>query len=874
MLNNPMMITNLRCELLNNPQGIDVVHPALSWMQNDDRRGAAQSAYRILVASSPALLAEDNGDLWDSAKVASDQSALVEYAGATLTARQQCYWKVQAWDENDLAMEWSETAHWSMGLLEGFDASAKWISIDRKDRPLDSHDSPMLRKTFSLSGDVQSAQVSVCGLGYYELFLDGAKVGDHVLDPTWTTYDQSALYVTYDIAAALSTGDHAFGVQLANGVYNQEHKDAWNYQNVSWRAFPQLLLQVDVVYTDGRRERIVSDESWRAAEGPITWDQLRMGVVYDARREQPGWATAAFDDSAWQAAILREGPGGALSAQMCEPIKVIDTLEAVSIVESEPGEFTVDFGQNISGWVQLTVDGPAGTEVTIEYDQCGGRNCISGKPFQTDVYILRGGGEEVWEPHFTYHGFKTVTVRGFPGTLDKSNIVARVVHTAFVERGAFECSQPLLNAFVHMSRWSYKGNFVGIPTDCPHREKNGWTADAHIATELGLCYFGPETAYARWILDHQASQRDDGKVPCIIPPGGDGWGHGFLDGPAWESSYLIIPWHLYEYVGDRRTLARYYDDWKRWIGWYRDKHRICKCATDYPKGNGLEEEGTRYTDPMQVNQDDIVCYGIGDWPPNGTTPFEITSTAYIFRSAQIIAEVANMLGNDDDANEYTELAARTKAAFNREFFDAEAEMYKCTSQTGLACALFFGLVEAQHVPRVVARLVQAIKDNNDKPLVGCLGSKYLLRVLADHGEIETAYRMMTNPESPGWGYLAASDHTTLPECMDGSGSNNHVFLGDGAAWMMQYLAGIRHDPDHPGFQRFIIKPHVAGDLTWVNAHHDSPYGRIESAWTRDGDTFTLNLTVPPNSTATVLLPDQSDAILLQSGRHTVECKLG
>ena len=995
-----LAVTGLRCEYLVNPQGIDVMQPRLGWMMDDggqksEVRGQRQTKYQVLVASTPELLAKDQGDLWDSGKVASARSVQVEYAGKPLQSRTICYWKVRAWDEKATVSAWSPPAEWSMGLLKQEDWSGKWISMkqsewfphteeldldgakwiwysgDASDKPigkryfrrqfslpenirsavialsaddrftlllngkplkesgewrnpvtvdlsksvkagvnllevqvenngdfagligrlkivpeqgapveivtdaswesseknapprwqpakvlgahgmapwgkltgfgkglpakgLNSRNSPMLRKSFTLSKPVRQAQLSICGLGYYELFLNGAKVGDHVLDPAWTCYHKNALYVTYDISNTLKQGGNALGVQLANGVYNQEFGDAWSFQVAPWRAFPQLLLQLDITWADGTKQRIVSDESWKVSDGPVCWDQLRMGVTYDARREHPGWDKAGFDDTAWQPAMVREGVTGKLAAQVCEPIKVMKTLKPVNIAKGD-GVCEVDFGQNISGWTRLKVSGKAGTQVTLDH---GSFDLVHVMPNQIEAYTLKGTGEEVWEPGFTYHGFRKVKVTGFPGTPEKENFEARVAHTAFEERGAFECSNPLLNKIAEAARWSYIGNFVGIPTDCPHREKNGWSGDAQVAAELGLTYYGSEAAYTRWMLDFQAIQADDGKLPCIVPTGG--WGANQLDGPAWEIAYIMIPWHIYEYRGDRRILAVHYENYKRWIEWYR-KHPV-------------------------INKGHIIRYGLGDWVQiNTKTPPEITSTGYYYAAAKRIAAIAKMLGKADDAREYSALAEDIKQAFNKEFYHPDSGLYWEGSQTAMSCALYHGLVDPANRERVVKNLVDSIRNNNYALNCGLLGSKYLLRVLCDNGHADVAYAMVIKDDSPGWGRMIRTGNTTLWENFDGGGSDNHVFLGDVAAWFMNYLAGIRPDPANPGFQRFLIKPEIVGDLTWVTAHHDSPYGRISSEWKKDGKTITLNITIPANSVAEMSIPASKADEVTESG---------
>ena len=1014
----------LRCEYLENPQGIDILQPRLSWQMQSDQRGAKQTAYRVLVATSSELLAKDTNDLWDSGKVVADQSTQIVYAGKPLDSRALCYWKVKVWDGTNKESSWSPPAQWTMGLLKPSDWSAKWISMtpskwkpdssvagldldgaqwiwqagvdpktpigiayftkmiplhkkiksatitltgddafsltvngdelgksndwkspatidltkrlkigdnileitgenrgdaggvigkvqivpeqgtpvefvtdaswlstDKKGQPvaqrqtsqvlgahgvkpwgkvteaksdngLTSRNSPMLRRVFEVSKPVKSAQVSICGLGYYEMFLNGAKVGDHVLDPAWTSYHKNALYVTYDIAKDLKQGGNAIGVQLANGMYNQEFPDVWHFEKAPWRAFPQMLLQLDITYADGTKQRVVSDQSWKASDGPIYWDQLRMGVMYDARREHAGWNTAAFNDSSWQPAIIREGASGKLAAQMSEPIKVIDTLKAVNITK-QGADSVFDFGQNISGWTRLNISGKPGTQIILDHGQQG---LVTGRPLQTSVYTLKGTGQEIWEPNFAFYGFGKVKVTGLPGEPSKDTVEARIVHTAFDERGAFECSNPLLNKIVSMCRWSYVDNFVGIPSDCPHREKLGWTADAHLASEAGLTYFGSEAAYTRWMLDYEAQQAEDGKLPCIVPDGGEGWGTRFLDGPAWESAYLIIPWNIYQYRGDRRILERHYENYKRWIAWYRDESKII----DKKRFEGGGCKDSKYKNPQNVNQGNVIYYGIGDWPPNGLTPFEITSTAYYYNAAKIIAATARLLGKSADEKEYSDLAANIRDAFNRAFYDEATGTYSKGSDTGMSCALYFGLVEDKNRQKVADKFAEDLRQNGYAFKIGCLGSKYLLRALAENGHVDDAYKIITKTTAPGWGFLAASSRTTLSERMDGGGSDNHAFLGDVASWMMQYLAGIRLDPAHPGFQRFFIKPEIVGDLNSVKAHHISPYGKIQSEWTKDGNRFAINIVVPPNSVAEVYLPTSKVDLVTESGKPAVQ----
>jgi len=830
-------VLDLRCEYLKNPQGIDVEKPRLSWKLGQtgvSSRNLSQKAYHVLVASSAERLTKGQGDLWDSGKSLSSQSTQVAYDGKALKTRGIYYWQVRIWDQDGNPSDWSEPARWSMGLLKPEDWSGKWISAGEQTPIIDlatRRNSPMLRKTFKISKPVKQAQVSICGLGYYELYLNGSKVGDHRLDPMWTCYHKNALYVTYDVADDLCRGGNAFGVQLANGIYNQRISRPWRFDQAPWRAFPQMRLQLDIVYADGTKQQIISDQSWKASYGPIFEDSAREGVQYDARLEQPGWATFQFDDKngRWCPAVLREGVLGTLTAQMSNPIKVIKTLKPVKTEELDGGYY-IDFGQNIAGWVRLKVSGERGTMVVMDY------YATSGKHYnQRDIYILKGGGQEVWEPVFTYHGFSKVKISGLT---NKPKVEACVVYSAFEERGAFECSNPLLNKITEMSRWSYVGNFVGIPTDCPHREKCGWSGDAQVSAELGLTYYGSEADYTRWMLDFQAIQREDGKLPCIVPTGG--WGFNRLDGPSWEIAYIQIPWHIYEYRGDRRILETHYEDYKRWFNWYRN----------HPN----------------ANKGHIINYGLGDWAVIGTrAPRNLTSTGYYYVAAKRIAAIAEMLGKAAEQKEYSDLAQEIKDAFNREFYKGG---YHGGRQTATSCALYHGLVEPENHELVVKNLVQSIRQGNYRLDVGYLGAKYLLRVLSDNNYADVAYAMAIKDDTPGWGRMARSGNTTLCEtatCAD-TNSDNHVFFGDIAAWFVNYLAGIRHDPSNPGFQRFLIKPEVVGDLTWVKAHHDSPYGRIQSNWKREDTELSLKITVPVNSVAEVFIPTDRADLVHESGK--------
>ena len=834
-------VGHLRCEYLLDPLGIDVARPRLSWRVTADHRNARQSAYQIEVTSG-------GRTLWDSGNTATDQSTQVEYGGPPLTSGQACQWRVRIWDEAGATSAWSAPASWSMGLLSPADWHAKWIGMaGGANTPQKLPASPLLRKSFALADKpVRRATATVCGLGLFELELNGRKVGDHVLDPPITAYDKRALYVTFDVTKRLVPGDNAVGVMLGNGIYNVTVADAWDFQKAPWVALPQAIVQLDVEYADGTQQRVVSDGSWKGAAGPITFDQTRVGENFDARLDKPGWSAPGYDDKDWTPVAPRNGPAGALRAADVEPIRVVDTITPVKMTEPKPGVYLFDLGQNIAGWPRLTVTVPAGTAIRLScgellhpdgtLDLSNLNKLVHSPEFQTDTYTARGtGADEVWEPRFTYHGFQYVQVEGLPSRPSLATIVGRVIHTAFEPAGTFSCSNALLNRIERATVWSYENNFVGIPTDCPQREKNGWNGDAQLAVAMGLEHFHAEAAYTGWLNDFDDAQHADGKLPGIVPS--PGWGYDRLDGPAWESAYLLIPNEMYLQAGDRRVLASHYDGFKRWMDWYGAK----------AKGH-------------------IVSYGLSDWAPAKTkTPADITSTAYYFRAAQIVAATADLLGKTDDAQRYHQLADDVAAAFNAKFFDAKTGLYGNGSQTSLSCALYFGLVQDADRARVVEHLVDAVHRADDHIDTGILGSKYVLRALSDGGHADLAYRMATQVTRPSWGFWLGKGATTLWEEWGGGASHNHVMFGDVSAWFVEYLAGIRVDPASVGYRHVIIRPTVVGDLTAAKATRDGPYGVIASDWSLANGRLTLHVSIPANSSATVYVPNTDPATVERDG---------
>jgi len=845
-------VADLRCEYLHDPVGIDVERPRLSWKLESRRRGQKQTAYQVLVAGDREILDDDRADLWDTGKVDSDRSIHIEYSGRALASRTRCYWKVRVWDKDGKPSPFSDVAVWEMGLLAPGDWQARWISAPGP-KENSVQPAPLFRKLFLFSKRPRQARIYICGLGYHELRLNGEKVGDHVLDPAFTRYDKRVLYVTYDVTDQLKKGWNALGVILGNGWYNMHTRAVWNFDQAPWRDRPVLLCQLEVTFADGSKRTIATDGTWHVATGPIVFDSIRNGETYDARLEKDGWDTADCDDADWPLAAIDAGPKGALKAQMMPPIKVTQTIEPVKVTEPKTGIYVFDMGQNMAGRARLKVSGPAGTKIVMKYgerlhedgtvdQQEIGQHIKSGQP-QTDTYILKGRRTETWEPRFVYHGFQYVEVTGLPGKPNRTTLQGRVAHTAFEKAGTFACSNELFNRIQKNTLWSYVSNFHGYPTDCPHREKNGWTGDAHLAAETGLYNFHSASAYAKWMDDFKDEQRDSGELPGIVPTGG--WGYQWGNGPAWDSAYVLIPWYLYEHCGDTRVLAEHYDRLKRYVDYLTTKA-----------------------------EDHIVSIGLGDWAPaKSKTPENVTSTGYYYRDALIVSQIARLLGKSDEARKYGALALKIREAFNKAFYHAETGLYDGGTQTAMSCALYHGLVPPQEQEKVAGNLVAMIEKNDGHLDAGILGTKYLIDCLTAHGRADVVYEMATRTTYPSWGRWLEQGATTLWEQWDGNASRNHIMFGHISAWFYQTLAGIQRGGDAVAFKHIVIKPQLLGDIEWVKAEHESMYGAIKSAWEIRGDKFRLEVTIPANATATVYVPSDKQTFVtegpdyIHSGAH-------
>lgn len=851
-------VKNLSVGSLRNAVGITTEKPKLSWQLHSNERGVEQTAYQILVASSSALLERGSGDVWDSGKVISFQSLDVLYGGTKLKTKQVYYWKVRIWDSKGTASEYSKVHSWEMGIGED-EWMGRWISAssifdwmefaifrEKFGRDTLTNAAPFLKKDFSCKSKVAKARLYVSGVGYQETYINGKKVGDHVLDPAFTRYDKTVLYTIFDVTGLLLNGQNTIGTLLGNGWYNMPTRSVWGFDKADWRGQPALKVQLEMTYEDGRTETIVSDDSWKATLSPIRFNSVFQGEVYDARLENPAYYKVGTSGLTWRPVTVVTGPQGKLQPQQMHPIREIYEITPVSITEPKPGRYVVDLGKNVSGYVRLKLKAPVGTKIIIKY---GERLSSSGlvdqehiamyafdKPFQTDTYIAKGSGEvEVWSPRFAYHGFQYMEIEGLPDRPGPETVKGVVVHTDFTSTGSFKCANPLLNSIYANTVNSYLTNYHGYPTDCPHREKNGWTGDAHLASEMAMYSFNVQSAYQKWLADIADEQRPSGEVAGIVPTAG--WGYFFGNGPAWDCSLFLIPWYIYTYTGDRSSIESMYPSIRSYVNFLSTK----------------------------ADSNHIVSWGLGDWCPAKTvTPAEITSTAYYYTGARILGQIAGVLGKQEDAEKYAKLAKDIHKSFNLKFYK-ENGIYGNGSQTALACAIYQGLA-GDHLSETLNSLVALVEANDNHLDCGILGTKYLINALLDNGRGDVAYRIINQRTFPSWGYWVEQGATTLWERWDGENSRNHPMFGDVGAWFYRALGGIRYNENAPGFKEVTLKPIFPKDIDWAEVTHESRYGQIESSWKRVGKRIQWRLVIPANTTATAFLPIGEASKLWENGK--------
>lgn len=845
---------DLRCEYRTTPLGIDVLQPRLSWLlvpTDEARRCLSQQAYQVQVAGSERSLTDDRPDLWDSGQVQSGQSAHVVYGGRPLASRTKCYWRVRVWDQDGRPSAWSRPSFWTMGLLSPSDWQGQWIGA-----PEAGFAAPTLRREVQAKGKPVRATADICGLGYYELRINGQRVGDHVLDPGFTDYTKRVLYVTYDVTEHFQAGLNAVGAILGGGWYHLPAGDLFGFHKAPWTAPPKLLLDIDLEFADGTHQAIVSDASWRWCTGPIVFNSLRAGETIDAREDKPLWDQPGFRDDEWKSVQVLQAPAGRLVAQSHPPIRATGSRPAVSISEPRSGVYVFDFGENISGHVRFKASGAAGQEVTLlsneklaadgTVDMLHCASHTSGR-FQTETFILSGRGVDTFEPRFTYHGFRYVEVRGLTHRPRPEDLTGIWVHTDPEVAGDFACSDQTINAIQKMLVRTQLNNLHGIPTDCPQREKMGWLQDGCVTEEAAICNFDMATFYAKWFADMLDAQDAGGHVPSIVPT--CGWGRVNSDGspgayadPWWGSAIIRTPWNLYLYYGDRRVLEECYPAMKAYVDYLGRRSR--DLVIDWQLGDWLE---------------------VGNPATGKKTPVALVSTAAYFHCADLMSRIALSLGRSDDAAAYADLARRIGERINAQFLDASTGLYGPNTQTAQVLALQLGFAPADKRAIVLEGLMKNIQARGGHLSTGIVGTHYLPYALSENGQARLATAVLTAEGYPGFVHMLRSGATTLWEQWDGGNSQDHPTFGCVGAWFYQALAGIRPDVNEPGFRRIIFRPRPAW-LTWARARYRSPYGEIVSDWKVADGILTWKIVVPANTRATVYVPTRDSGAVRESGK--------
>lgn len=891
----PTTVHRLRCEYLKNPLGLGVKAPRLSWELLAERRGCRQTAYQLQVAESSENLKAGSELLWDSGKVESDESIHRVYGGPELRSRQRGFWRVRVWDEYEMPSEWSDAAFWEMGLLETSDWRAAWIEPGWDENPEEQNPAPFLRGAFEVDGEVASARLYATAHGVYELTLNGRAADDRVFAPGFTSYGKRLEYQTYDVTDLLRQGENAVGVVLGDGWFRGKVSVS-SVRNL-YGSRLALLLQLHLTYADGREQVVCSEDGLRSSTGPILMSDMKDGEAYDARLEQEGWDEPGFDASGWHGVRVVGLPKEHLVAASAPPVRRREEFRPVEILHTPNGETVVDMGQNFAGRLRLRVRGPRGTRISLQHGETldGEGNFTmenlkflrNEPPAQTVSYTLKGTGEEVYEPHFTFHGFRYVRVEGFPGTSTEENFTGVALYSDLEEIGDFECSNPLINRLQKNILWSQKSNFLEIPTDCPQRERAGWTGDAQLFARTGSFNLQTAPFFVRWLKDLEADQRPDGKVTNLVPdtfPKGEDGSPGFfgrLDGSAgWGDAAAIVPWTLYERYGDLGALEQQYESMRAWVEYEisraREHHWTRRLQPAHHRDRAVRERrkylwDTNYHWGEWLEPGKSLAGILGDILHGLILSRPLVASAYLSHSVEIMARTARLLGKEADAERYEDLHTKIKRAYAGEFIGPDGSMQP-DRQASYVRALAFDLVPEELRPAVVERLVALVRANGDHLGTGFLSTPFLCHVLADNGYLDVAYDLLEQTTRPSWLYAVTRGATTIWELWDGvkedgsvGGSLNHYAYGAVGSFLYEVVAGIAPDPEHPGYKHFVIHPRPGGSLTHARASHRSPYGEISVSWKLENGRMSLEIGVPPNTTAMVRLPEATLEDVRESG---------
>jgi hypothetical protein len=843
---------NLRCEYRDAPLNVDVDQPRLSWTLVSDQRGENPTAYQLLVASTPALLTEDKGDLWDSGKTPMGDSIQIAYGGQKLTSGEACFWKVRAWGKDDQPSPWSDFAQWRMGLLAPTDWQGKWIAEapGPTTRPM-----PLFRKDFTFAKPVLRATVYICGLGQFELHVNGSKIGKDMLQPGWTDYHKTCLYEAYDVSENIKAGNNVIAVMLGNGMYDVP---AQRYHKFTGSFGPLMLMaQLRLDYADGTSESFATDSSWKTSPGPITFSSIYGGEDYDARLEQQEWDQVGFDDSAWASAIEVPAPGGQLFgvSSSAPLIRVAAVLDAKKVTQIKPEIWVYDLGQNCAMIPRLTVQGKAGTQVRLTPGELlnpdGSVNQSGSGKGAYYQYTLKDGPPRTWSPRFSYYGARYLQMED--ASPESASVQGLFITSSSTPVGEFATSNDLFNRTSTLIQWAMRSNMMSILTDCPHREKLGWLEQDHLVGPSLMYNYDVAALLNKICCDMEDAQHDDGLVPDIAPEYVI-FQNGFRDSPEWGSAAVLLPWNLYHWYGDLPALKNHYAMMKKYVAYLGSK------------ANG-----------------GLLDYGLGDWYDLGPkrpgvaqlTPIGLTATAFYYYDLTILRQTAALLGDNQAAADYSRTAADVAKAFNDKYFDADKGAYATGSQTALAIPLVFGLVPQSQTARVLDALVKDIQSRNNGLTAGDVGYRYVLRALSDGGRSDVIYEMNRQSDRPGYGWQLDHGATSLTEAWnaDPRSSQDHFMLGHIMEWFYSGLAGIGGEEDSVAFNHIRIQPALVGDITSAQASYQSIRGTISSAWRRDGAKITLEVSIPPGADATVYVPAK-DAAKMREGDHPASDSAG
>jgi len=854
---------NLKCEHQLRPLGIGVDKPRLSWTINSNIRGQTQTAYQVIVSTRFEDVKSGKGRLWDSRKVSSSSNQVI-YRGPPLTSSTIYYWTVRVWDKDGKPTRWSKPSWFETALLNRNDWKAKWLN-DGKRNPVNDADfykfdpAPLFRKEFSLAKPVKQARLYITGLGYYEATLNGVRIGDHILDPGWTNYSERVYYSTYDITEQLQKEKNCLGVTLGNGWYNPLPLRMWGRKNLRDHlpvGRPRIIAQLHLTYEDGSTELVASDENWKVTDGPILRNNIYLGEIYDARKYIPGWDKPDFNNSAWSYASPASEAIGKLEAQPLAPIRVTATLKPVKITEPKKGVYIVDMGQNFAGLVSFKFDLKRDTKVNLRYGEllhkdgslnpltsvCGQ---IKGKPdnsleshpgvaWQKDIYIAAGNGPDIYTPRFTFHAFRYVEITGYPVKPTPDMVTGVQLGTDVKQAGNFSCSNEMFNSIQKMCQWTFLSNILSVQSDCPHRERFGYGGDLVNTNEAFIYNYDMLNFYAKAVTDFDDSKMKDGMLTDTAPSVGIQY-----CGVGWAMAHPHTQLKLYQYYGDKRIIEQQYQTSKQWLDLI-----------------------------AQSNPTNIIKTGLSDHESLTENPAGPMVTPLYYKSAKMVAKLADILGYKADIEKYEALAEKIKRAYNDDFVNAGSGKCGPGTQSSQSFALFSGILPEDQHPSVLKYLLDLIKKQDNHLTTGIFGTRYMLDYLSQGEGGQTAYDIVNQKTFPGWGHMLENGATTLWEhwaYSDNTFSHNHPMFGSVSQWFYRWLGGIQPHRDAIGFDRIIIMPQISNDLEWVNCSYDSIRGKITSKWRKTGNLIVMDIKIPANTTATVYLPCGKPEAIKENG---------